>query len=358
MARRHINEMSPEYIKGKVAKQKEAFKDEDYMRTISAYDYLKKLRQISDFEKYAEEIVRSINVRAAGALEAIPRTERQKVLREVPFEKKIELRENPILKTFPDGSKKVDGDYIVRYISSLDDDVCSIWLHADSVNDAQRSAVRMFWDIKEIIDVFLKPEGGQAHKIDTNKFSSTEQLGNEVAKTLTDGEFQTLPELVADIKDDQATIESAQKPIYEGVDIDGDTWKGDKASVRAVAEEMNYDYRKPASQGDDYTVECVTAINESEDDDIQEIRVTPEIVRKTLARGIVHIVYMKADGTERQAFATTNHDIIADNNALYDGSGHEKRNYNPTQIRYYDLTSKAFRSFVMQRLTMIYDENY
>lgn len=349
--------MSPEFLKGVAARQKDKFNDEKYMKTISAYDYLKKLRQVAEFEKYADEIVRSINMRAVGALESCPKNERVSFLRQQPFETKIAAREKPKKKDFPDATKHVDGDYIVKYISSIDDDVASVWFHASSVADAQNQALRSFWDIKEIIDIYLKPEGIQARKIDADKFSSKAELGNEVAKTLTDGEFQTLPELVADIKDDQATVESISKPLYEGVDIDGDTWKGNKSSMRKVAEEQGFNVNQPRGK-DEYEVELVTSINDSGNDDIENVRVTPEIVRKTLARGIVHIVYMKQDGTERQAFATTNPKIIAENNALYDGSKSEKRNYSPTQIRYYDMTSKAFRSFVMQRLTMIYDESY
>ena len=71
MTKKILNEMSPEYLNGVANRQREKFKDEQYMRTISAYDYLKKLRQISEFEKYADEIVQSINLRAAGAVDAV-----------------------------------------------------------------------------------------------------------------------------------------------------------------------------------------------------------------------------------------------------------------------------------------------
>ena len=360
MTKKILNEMSPEYLNGVANRQREKFKDEQYMRTISAYDYLKKLSQISEFEKYADEIVQSINLRAAGAVDAVSSSERKDVLRKVPFEQKISARGKgkASKKDFPDGSKRVEGDYIIKYISSLDDDVCSVWLHANSVNDAQSKALREYWDIAEIIDVFLKPAPGQIRKIDKSDYASTKELGDEVAKTLTDGEFQTLPELVADIKDDQTTVESAQKPIYEGEDVDGDTWKGDKSSLRRIAEDAGYDVNKTAQKAEDYTVELVTSVNPNGDDDIMTVHVTADIVRKALSRGIVHIVFMKKDGTERQAFATTNRNIIAANNALYDGSKSEQRNYNPNQVRFYDMTVKAFRSFLMERLTMIYDESY
>lgn len=350
--------MSPEYLKGIAGKQREKFNDEQYMRTISAYDYLKKMRQIGEFEKYADEIVQSINFRAAGAIDAMSSVERKDILRQVPFEQKISSRGKAKKKDFPDGSKRIEGDYIIKYISTLDNDVCSVWLHANSVNDAQTKALREYWDIAEIIDVFLKPANRQIRKIDTKQYASTKELGDEVAKTLTDGEFQTLPELVADIKDDQTTVESVQKPIYEGEDIDGDTWKGDKSSVRRIAEDVGYDVNKTTKKSDDFTVELVTAVNPDGEDDIVTVHVTADIVRKALSRGIVHVVFMKKDGTERQAFATTNHDIIAANNALYDGSKSEQRSYNPNQVRFYDMTVKAFRSFVMERLTMIYDESY
>ena len=80
------------------------------------------------------------------------------------------------------------------------------------------------------------------------------------------------------------------------------------------------------------------------------------MIRKALSKGIVHIVFIKANGDERQAFATTNEDVLQTNNAVPVGSGN---NYNDeNHVRFYDMTIKKWRSFLMERLTMVYDETY
>ena len=41
-------------------------------------------------------------------------------------------------------------NYIIRYIDKSGDS-CSIWISADSVEEAKKEAKREYWDIKEII---------------------------------------------------------------------------------------------------------------------------------------------------------------------------------------------------------------
>lgn len=43
--------------------------------------------------------------------------------------------------------------YYVTYISSTDDDCCTIWVNANSVAEAKSEARSEYWDIKEIINV-------------------------------------------------------------------------------------------------------------------------------------------------------------------------------------------------------------
>ena len=58
---KHINEMSPDLLRRAAVKQRRQLKDNDYLKSITAYDYLKKLRRIDDFMDYADEIVDRIN---------------------------------------------------------------------------------------------------------------------------------------------------------------------------------------------------------------------------------------------------------------------------------------------------------
>lgn len=41
--------------------------------------------------------------------------------------------------------------YKVTYISSTDDDCCSVWTIANSPEEAKRNVKREYWDIKEIV---------------------------------------------------------------------------------------------------------------------------------------------------------------------------------------------------------------
>lgn len=46
--------------------------------------------------------------------------------------------------------------YIITYISKGDDDVCKVWVHANSKDEAKREALSEYWDIKEIISIVKK----------------------------------------------------------------------------------------------------------------------------------------------------------------------------------------------------------
>ena len=43
------------------AAQRRKLKNNDYLKSITAFDYLKKLKRVQDFEDYADEIVAKIN---------------------------------------------------------------------------------------------------------------------------------------------------------------------------------------------------------------------------------------------------------------------------------------------------------
>lgn len=46
--------------------------------------------------------------------------------------------------------------YIVKYISSTDDDVCGVWTTANSEKEAIQNVRDEYWDIKEIVDCYVK----------------------------------------------------------------------------------------------------------------------------------------------------------------------------------------------------------
>lgn len=384
---KHLNELSSDLMRKAAREQRKQLQDEDYQKKVSAYEFLKRLKRASDFDKYADEIIGRLNgqitdqtpqTRTETVVRDIPARDmqsRKRELKNIPGEKKFKRTENPIIPEFPNGNKRKPGKYVVRYISNFDDDVTAIWVEAKSINDAVQQTLHQMWDIKEILIVTLEDDydpsystqqtvtvdnvsDGSAPLLDVSRYRNTEELQDAVAKTVTDGEFKDYDELMADIKADQTTETSAVKPIYEGEDILGNKWQGPKASIRRIGDEIDYDCAMKSKKVGDYDVEIVTRINNNGNDDIIDGRVTVDIMKKALREGIVHVVYQKADGSERQAYCTTNEDIVNMYNALYDGTGHQQRNYNEQQIRYYDLTQQAFRSFRIDRLRMVYDENY
>ena len=60
----------------------------------------------------------------------------------------------------------------------------------------------------------------------------------------------------------------------------------------------------------------VTSLGQDGNDEFANGYVTPKMMRRALREGIVHIMFIKADGSERQAFATTNEQILEMNDAL------------------------------------------
>lgn len=43
--------------------------------------------------------------------------------------------------------------YKVSYISTMDGDCCSVWVEADSVNEAKEKVRDEHWDVEEVIGV-------------------------------------------------------------------------------------------------------------------------------------------------------------------------------------------------------------
>ena len=66
--------------------------------------------------------------------------------------------------------------------------------------------------------------------------------------------------------------------------------------------------------------------------------------KKALHKGIVEFKYKKKNGEERTAKGTLNEDIIGKEN-LPKGTGYE---ITDTNIRYYDLNSEGWRSFLIE----------
>jgi len=68
--------------------------------------------------------------------------------------------------------------------------------------------------------------------------------------------------------------------------------------------------------------------------------------KNALHKGTVEFKYKKKDGSIRDAIGTLNIDIMGNENAPI-GSGY---NVSDTNVRYYDLNSKGWRSFVCDNL--------
>lgn len=60
-SKQHLNELSSEFMRDAAKRQRKQLQDEDYQKKVSAYEFLKKLKRASDFEKYADEIIGRLN---------------------------------------------------------------------------------------------------------------------------------------------------------------------------------------------------------------------------------------------------------------------------------------------------------
>ena len=303
--------------------------------------------------------------------------------------------DEPIIPTFPNQNDVKQGIYIVRYISTIDDDAASVWVEADSIKDAIFQVVMEYWDIKEIVDCYfdrdsfkdvadeaqydetvtykgdvLYADGGEGEHdvlIKPEEFSSTEEVADAVADILTDGEFDNHEELLADVHDDMTTEEYADDSIYEGIHTEtGKPWSGVKSSYRATADDMNVDLDTDS----DHDVEIITNISLDENvaDDRIDSGFNRKVFKKALNKGIVHFVYMKKGDNngfvQRQAFGTTNEAIVANNGFQFikpqSDPNKPKREVadNPNIVRYFDMDRGEWRSCACNRVVMIYDENY
>ena len=69
--------------------------------------------------------------------------------------------------------------------------------------------------------------------------------------------------------------------------------------------------------------------------------------KKALHEGEVEFKYTKKDGSERTARGTLNIEVMGEENAP---TGTSERTYSDNVIRYYDLNSEGWRSFVIENL--------
>ena len=397
--KKHINEMSPELLRRAAAKQRKQLKDENYQKSITAYDYLKKMRRIEDFMDYADEIVDKINSgqtgTPAGDAEArkiiaqvqsttpksvvsgkgypapVTMKEHKISLKNAPADKKYVKTPNPVINRSNDWDVRANTLYIVVFISNVDGATCAVEMNGRSKADAAMQSLDKMWDIQEILNVIKASEyeeyedvssddsDAEYPVINPDDYDNTRQFADACAEAITGGEFDNMRELAADVKIDQATEDSISTRLYEGEDIEGKRWGGRKACVRSICESENYDWTSGANDPEyaDYDIKFVTELGDNGNDEIIDGRVNAKMMRHALREGIVHIVFIKADGSERQAFATTNEKILEMNDAL-STTDSQKTTTRPDHVRFYDMTIRAWRSFIMERLTMVYDETF
>ena len=418
---KHINEMAPDLLRRAASKQRRRLKDDSYLKTITAYDYLKKLRRVEDFMDYADEIIDRINAGKTGTpagdeearriisqtaatpapqaktLAAAPSgngypapvtlKDHKVSLKNVPLEKKYNRTPDPVINRSNDWDVRQKTLYIVVFISNVDGATCAVEMDAMSKADAAVQSLQKMWDVQEILDVIraaeyhyetapsaagnsgasvpaasAESESLSGPVIDKNDYDTPKELADACAGAITGGEFSNIRELVADVKIDQATEDSITSRLYEGEDNEGNRWGGRKSSVRSICESESYDWQNGQQDADpeskDYQVKFVTSLGTDGNDDFADGYVTPRMMRRALREGIIHIVFIKANGDERQAFATTNEQILEMNDALSTTDPQAKTATRPDHIRFYDMTIRAWRSFLMERLTMVYDETF
>lgn len=97
---------------------------------------------------------------------------------------------------------------------------------------------------------------------------------------------------------------------------------------------------------------------EDEGDNAKEhINVQLSEIEDTLSRGIAHFAFRKANGKVREAFGTRNVGLIPGEPTEFKG---RDKNYtpNPDQVNYYDLESRAWRSFMKDKFIAKFDASH
>lgn len=384
LTREKLNEVSAELLKRAERAQRKKLDDEEYLKSISAWEYIKSLKRADDFKKYADDIMNAIQDGNVGSPDAKPveleNTEqpatenviavsvlaRKKEIKQYRIEHKGTLpeRQNTIVPDFDNINERAVGIYCVIYLSSLDNDVHGIWVEGHSINNAIQIAKNSIWDMKEIQDVEFKGK----EKVDNDSTFETQAVvssksnidvadiqkaGSSVASTLTHGQFDNMRELVADCHDDQTTEECAKGYTYNIVDVNGNEWSGQKSSYREVLDSGKF------SNTNDYDVTLITKVVPGGTDETAKIRFNDDAFRLALKNGIVHFAFIKkSTNKERQAFGTINDKILEDCGVVPSDKQQYTRNKSPEIIVYYDLTAHAWRSLIRSNMTIIYDESY
>jgi len=391
-----LYEMSPELARRAADKQQSLLNNKAYLRKISAWQYLKCIKRLIDFKKYADGIVYSINIGNVGSPDDIPVNlrvareaseeasynhnysgsdyddidylERNSVsasqrLRQIaPMKSSSKRVTHPIVPRIKDADEFNETTYFIKYISSIDNSVAIVWIDATSISDAIDQIIHGFWDVKQVSDVVPKVSvsgNRQGNVINPDTITDESAFMNNISKVVTDGEFDDMKELVADIKDDKTTQECADGNIYEGTDeVYGTVWSGRKSSYRETAEELGITLGNNAN---DYDIEIMTYVDSDDEsrDQSEDGFFNAEVFKKTLNKGIVHFVYRKKNGSERQSFGTTCQEILSNiDGASIQASHDQQRVKNPNVIPYYDLTRHAWRCFIAKNMLIIYDESY
>lgn len=395
--------MSPELLDRAIKKQRSLLHNNAYLKKISAWQYLKSTKRLSDFIAYKEAIVNAINSGNIGSPDDpdVPKHELNKAIKQAQqtgytntdndtaadsdvwtvrerekflySEKNQSLKrtlniEEPDVPHFEDYDTYYPSNYFIKYISAIDGSEVTVEIpDMESKEDTVFYALRHLWDIKKLINVYSENDAHSSSYsnssddmiINPDDYSSNRELSDDVVSVMTNNEFNSFPEAVADIHDDKTTEECPDGRIYEGVDLNGNSWHGPKSSYREVLD--SDDYESP----DDYEISIVDSVEDDKNDVIISGTFNRDAFKKALREGIVHFVYKKVvpksapSGTqpvERQAFGTTNPDLME--MLGLPNKPNTPNRYNTTKINYYDLNSHGWRSCKNENITIIYDESY
>jgi len=84
------------------------------------------------------------------------------------------------------------------------------------------------------------------------------------------------------------------------------------------------------------------------------MKLIKEEIKTRLHQGICNLVYIKVDGTIRNAQGTLNFDLIpVESRPKVPEEGQQPKEYSDEIIRYYDTGSRGWRSFLVDHLIEI-----
>lgn len=187
----------------------------------------------------------------------------------------------------------------------------------------------------------------------TDKYQNDNSVSLYPKRGFSEDRQRRLPRLSPgdSLTDDDVPGIDASGPLYWGEDRSGRPWIGERSSY------LSPDARRVFDAVGRLDESAAVEIVRTDADSGRVLGATYEAFseerfKRALSEGILHFVYRKVAGGEREAYGTTKIDVLVQNGCrMAFGRRRDPR----TSVRYYDMERRGWRSFRTGNLLRIYE---